>query len=92
MLPVTAGAKETRRQILIYSAVLAPLGMTPVLAGGLGWLYGAAAVVLGLEFLRRAFIVWRRADDTGARSLFGFSLVYLAALFSAMLADRALGL
>ena len=92
MLPVTAGAKETRRQILIYSGVLAPLGLAPVAAGGLGWLYGAAAMLLGVEFLRRALAVWRRADDTSARSLFGFSLVYLAALFFAMLADRALGL
>ena len=54
MLPVAAGARETRRQILIYSAVLAPLGLAPMLAGGLGWLYGAAAAVLGVEFLRRA--------------------------------------
>ncbi len=92
MLPVTAGARETRRQIAIYSALLAPAGLLPVLTGGLGWVYGAAAALLGLEFLRRAALVWRRADDASARGLFGFSLVYLAALFFAMLVDRALGL
>ena len=51
MLPVVAGADETRRQILIYAAILAPLGMSPALLGFAGIAYGAVAAVLGGLFL-----------------------------------------
>src|ERR1700761_8566169 len=47
MLPVVAGAAETRRQILIYSLVLAPIGASPWLTGAAGLIYGATALVAG---------------------------------------------
>ena len=97
MLPVTHGARETRRQILIYTLGLVPLTLLPGYFGFAGPIYTAAAVLLGLEFLRQAWLVWRDAQDGEGRSLtndapakkcFRFSLYYLAALFIALAADR----
>ncbi len=97
MLPVTAGAKETRRQILIYTLLLAPLGLAPWLAGFSSPAYAVVAAVLGLLFIRHAVLVLRDAqDETGrsltrdapARACFRFSLSYLAILLLALAVDR----
>ncbi|MBL6076416.1 protoheme IX farnesyltransferase [Belnapia sp. T18] len=99
MLPVTHGARETRKQVLVYTLVLLPLTLLPTLLGFAGWLYAAAAVLLGAEFLRHAVAVWRDEQDEGGRSLTGdkpakkafrYSLLYLALLFVALAADKAL--
>ena len=96
MLPVVAGGDETRRQILIYTALLVPLSFAPVLLGFAGILYGAAAAVLGIIFLALAVRVWRRRDgeaaEKAARGLFGFSILYLFLLFSALLVEQGLAL
>lgn len=92
MLPVTHGADETRRQIVIYSLLLVPLAVTPYVIGlgGLGYLI--ASVVLGSVFLALAAKVYRvregRAGDKAARQLFGFSIFYLFALFAVMLGEH----
>src|SRR3954463_8345039 len=66
MLPVTHGARETRRQVLIYTLVLLPITLLPWALGFAGWLYAAAAALLGAEFLRHSILVWRdRQDETG---------------------------
>jgi len=97
MLPVSAGARETRRQVMIYTALLAPLGLAPWLVGFAGPAYGLVAAVLGAMFLRHAHAVLRDAQDAGGRSLtrdlpakacFRFSLTYLFLLFAALAADR----
>ena len=95
MLPVTHGAKTTRRHIFAYSLLLAPLAMAPVFTGLVGWVYGAIAALGGLFFL---FLAWRvlrstagdgeGANNKPARDLFGFSILYLFALFAAVLAER----
>ena len=99
MLPVTHGARETRRQVVIYSWILVPLTLSPCLIGFGGWLYGAAALALGALFLRHAHLVWTDAQDETGRSLtkdaparkaFRYSLSYLALLFVALAADRLL--
>jgi protoheme IX farnesyltransferase len=91
MLPVVAGGAETRRQILIYAAVLAPLGLAPALLGFAGLSFGIAAGVLGACFLGLAFEVWRQREgtlaNTAARRLFAFSVLYLFLLFAALLLD-----
>ena len=51
MLPVVAGARETRRQIVLYTLVLVPLSLAPWLIGFSGLVYGLAALVLGVGFL-----------------------------------------
>jgi protoheme IX farnesyltransferase len=92
MLPVVAGKAETRRQILIYTILLVPVGMAPAFLGFAGMLYGAAALVLGLIFVAAAVAVQRDETDRSARRMFGFSIFYLFALFALLIADRAIGL
>jgi heme o synthase len=97
MLPVTHGARETRRQVLLYTLLLVPLTLLPFALGFAGWGYLAAALALGGMFLRHAWAVWRDRQDEAGRSLTGdrpakrafrFSLLYLALLFLALAADR----
>jgi protoheme IX farnesyltransferase len=93
MLPNVAGDAATRTQILVYSILLAPIGLLPFLFGETGPLYGAAALLLGAEFVRRAFLLWRRggADrNAAAKRLFGFSLLYLFGLFAVRLVELGL--
>ena len=63
MLPVVSGKRATRRQILLYSLVLAPLGLTPAAIGLGGPLYAAVALGFGAWFLVDAFAVLRETDD-----------------------------
>ena len=92
MMPVVAGPRETKRQMLIYTLVLLPVALVPTLMGAVGWFYGAVALMLSLAFIGHAVTVWRAADDaTGhgpARRMFRFSLIYLAALFAALPVDQ----
>ncbi len=91
MMPVVAGERSTRIQMLLYTLLLVPVTLSPVAVGMSGALYGAAAVVLGGLFLRHAIKVWRDPDPAVARSMFLFSILYLFLIFFALLADRALG-
>ena len=100
MLPVVAGAKETRRQIVLYTLLLLPVSLAPWLIGFSGPVYGVAALVLGGGFL---VSVWRvatdRQDATGvsltndapARTAFKYSILYLFVLFAALAVDRLAG-
>ncbi|KAB7647502.1 heme o synthase [Polymorphobacter fuscus] len=95
MLPVTHGLAHTRKQILGYSALLVPITIAPAVLGLTGWAYGGTAVTLGIIFLAMAVKVARshsaRASDMAAeKQLFKFSLLYLACLFGALVADRLL--
>ena len=91
MLPVVAGARETKRQMLIYTLLLLPVALAPALFGAVGWFYGAVAAAMSLAFVGHAVRVWRTADDeTGhpaARRMFRFSLLYLAIVFAALPLD-----
>jgi protoheme IX farnesyltransferase len=97
MLPVVAGAKETRKQIVIYTLLLVPLSLAPWLLGSSGLVYGLSATALGVGFI---VSVWRVAtdrqdasgvsqtNDAPARMAFKFSILYLFALFAALAVDR----
>ena len=87
MLPVVAGERATRNQILVYSLLLVPATLAPVAIGLSGALYGVAASVLGVMFLRHAVRVWRDTTDATARPMFGFSILYLFLIFVFLLAD-----
>ena len=89
MLPVVAGDRETRRQILLYSILLAPLTLLPSVLGVAGLTYAAAAGVLGLLFVAGAVNVWRDRSEASAKRLFGYSVLYLFLLFALMVLDRA---
>jgi len=96
MLPVTAGERETKKQILLYALLLWPLTLAPVLIGTLGAVYAGVALVLGALFVAQAVAV-ARADLAAtkyksAKRLFGYSILYLFALFAVMPLDRWIGL
>ncbi len=95
MLPVVKGKPHTRLQILLYTIALVPLGVAPAMLGFAGALYLAAAAGTGAWFLWAAIGVYRESDDVkepAARRLFGVSLVYLTALFAALIAEKLIGL
>jgi protoheme IX farnesyltransferase len=92
MLPVVAGFEETRRQIVIYSALLVPIALLPVLTGLGGVAYGVAAAGLGAIFMALALSIWRTTEqpaaDRAAKRLFAFSIFYLFGLFAVLLAEH----
>jgi len=90
MLPVVAGEETTRRHIVFYSFLMVASTAVPVIIAMSGWLYAAGVTVLGIEFLRRAIKMKRKADVKAARPLFLFSIFYLFMVFLLLLADKAL--
>jgi len=87
MLPNVAGETATRRQILLYSFLLAPLGLAPVALGMAGWAYGVIAAAFGAILLVKACRVWR-GQENAERRMFAFSILYLFALFAALGIER----
>jgi heme o synthase len=95
MLPVVSGKKETRRQIVLYTVLVVASGFAPVLLGFGGPLYLAANAGIGLWFLIQSIRVARAGDskeEPQARRLFGVSILYLFALFAALLVEQTVGL
>ncbi len=91
MLPVVAGARETKKQMLTYTLLLWPLALAPALIGVAGALYFAVALILSALFTLAAIRVWFDAGDRAARQMFGFSILYLFLLFAFLVIDRAPG-
>jgi heme o synthase len=92
MLPVVAGEQETRRQILLYTLVLAPLGVLPWPLGYAGPLYGVTAAAIGAIMIVLALRVHKeRSRHNASKQLFGFSILYLFLLFAMLLVDRMSG-
>ena len=96
MMPVVAGERSTRTQILVYAALLFPLALLPSLIGTAGLVYGISATVLGLAFLALAAAVGMQRMPDGTmrpeKRLFKFSIIYLFALFAMLVADHAASL
>jgi len=95
MLPVVAGEAATKRQILAYITVLVPAGAAPWLFGMAGAWYGVFALALGAELLRRGWRLLRTPIDVSrapAMGLFFYSIIYLYAIFAALLLDAAVRL
>jgi protoheme IX farnesyltransferase len=90
MLPVTHGRKFTQLHVLLYTLILAAASIMPFVYGMSGWLYLAAAVVLGAIFIAYAVRIYVDYSDALARRTFRYSIVYLAALFAALLVDHYL--
>ena len=86
MLPVVKGDSETMRQILIYCFVLVAVSLTVYVAGA-RWFYIIAAVLLGLWLVKKALEAARLRSEKSFRGLFGYSIIYLFALFTAMIID-----
>ena len=91
MLPIVRGDDEARRQIFWYTLLLVALTVLLVPFGLMGAVYLSAAVVLGAFFVLYAVRLRQRATAGAARTLYKFSLSYLALLFVAMVVDRHVG-
>jgi protoheme IX farnesyltransferase len=93
MMPVVKGEASTRRQIIVYTVLLLPVAAAPWFIGGTGAIYGAIAIALSLAFIVLAAPgAMRRSEEDDRmkpeKRLFGFSVIYLFALFAALVADR----
>ena len=87
MLPVVAGEQKTVESIFAYSLVLVALTLVFAATGAVGGIYLGAAAVLGAVFVWAAWRLWRGQTRQKARNLYLYSLLYLALLFGAMMAD-----
>ena len=94
MLPNVAGPDRTRRDILLYSLLLAPVGLLPYLLGFATIAYGALAAATGVAFVWLAWRVYRvRTGDSANKAayrLFSFSILYLFILFAEIIGERTL--
>ena len=92
MLPVTHGARYTRLHILLYTVALVATTLLPFAMRMSGWIYLVGALLLGGEFLRLSWGIWRSSteheSDRWARRTFRYSIVYLSLLFAALLVDH----
>jgi protoheme IX farnesyltransferase len=91
MLPVVKGVARTRREILIYSVVLALAGLAPTALGFAGIVYGVVAAIAGAVFVAAAIRVYLSREGAGgeraSRDLFAYSILYLFLLFAVLLAE-----
>ncbi|HEV2899694.1 MAG TPA: heme o synthase [Pseudaminobacter sp.] len=89
MMPNVAGEASTRKQILAYSLLLAPVGVAPWLFGFASGAYGLVSAALGAGFV---WYAWKALASTdakmrNAKALFAYSIIYLFAIFAVLLAD-----
>ena len=93
MLPVVSGDASTRRQILLYTLILVPLGVAPWAFGYAGALYGITAVVMGAVMVTLGWqvLLESRPAERASRNLFAFSILYLFLLFAVLLVERGWG-
>jgi protoheme IX farnesyltransferase len=90
MLPVTHGKAYTRLQVLLYTLILFAVSLLPFAIRMSGWLYLAAALILGAVYVAYALRIHLAYSDQLARRCFRYSILYLAVLFAALLVDHYL--
>ena len=93
MLPVVAGLTTTRRHIALYTIPMVAAAIAPWAMGLTGWIYGVASIVLNAIFMALALAVLANGATEPAgmkpeKRLFAYSILYLFALFAALVADR----
>lgn len=88
MLPVVAGERATKTQMMIYTLLLVPLSVAPYILGIAGIGYGIFAFALSVFFLFTNFRVLVDKTDKSAKLMFGYSVFYLFALFAALMIDK----
>ena len=90
MMPVVAGRRATKRQMLAYTLLQQPLALAPWALGAAGIVYAVGALALGLVFVAAAVRVLGEPDSAGdraARQMFGFSILYLFMIFGLLVVD-----
>ena len=94
MMPNVKGADRTRLEIVLYSLVLAPVGVLPWIMGFASVVYGVLAIIGGLGMVALAFRVYRIREGATANKtamqLFGFSILYLFVLFAVIVVENSL--
>ena len=90
MLPVTHGEKFTRLNVLLYTIILVACSVLPFAVKLSGLIYLVSALALGAGFMGYAIKIYRNYSDALARRTFRFSIIYLTALFAALLIDHYL--
>ncbi|GLV13457.1 protoheme IX farnesyltransferase 2 [Alicyclobacillus hesperidum] len=83
MLPVVRGFRETKRQIVLYTAAMVPVSLMMTPLGAEGWIYFVVMAVLGIWFLYlgvKGLYIQPERDLEWANQVFRFSLIYLTAL------------
>jgi heme o synthase len=94
MMPNVAGEASTKNQIIVYAVLTAVIAVAPTLTGLAGLGYGIFAALLGAIFVICSIAVRRMPDGDEkmmpAKKMFAYSIFYLFAIFSALLADRLL--
>jgi protoheme IX farnesyltransferase len=88
MLPVTHGERITLQHILVYTLLMIAATLLPFAYGMCGYIYLAAALILGGVFLAYSWKMYRNYSDALAQRAFRFSILYLSLLFAALLVDH----
>ena len=98
MAPAVLGNKRTLQQMLIYAILTILASLTPIALNEAGWLYTGVVLLLDILLIRKVIILHRQVDDDQevdrqeALSLYKYSMLYLALVFLALVADRTLSL
>ncbi|USG62163.1 heme o synthase [Sneathiella marina] len=87
MLPVVAGREATRKQVVLYSILLFPVAIMPYFLGYAGIFYGFGATILSGLFILGAIKVFAKKDESSAKQLFAYSILYLFLLFAILLGE-----
>ena len=90
MMPVVSGVPETKRQMMIYTILLLPLTIAPAITGLISIPAGALVGLLGLWFIRHAYLVLKSDGFDAPRAMFRFSILHLFLIFVIFLVDRAI--
>ncbi|HVY12433.1 MAG TPA: heme o synthase [Alphaproteobacteria bacterium] len=92
MLPVVAGGRATKIQMLLYTLILFPVALAPFFLGTGGVVYAVTAALLSLGFIAMAVWVLRAQTHRAAQAMFRYSLVYLSVLFAVLMIGKIAGL
>ena len=87
MLPIVSGDKVTRKNILIYTFLLVPFSYMPWVLNYAGTFYLIIISLFGLEFLRKAILLYRQKEGS-EKSLFLYSILYLSFIFAGICIDK----
>lgn len=88
MLPVVKGRRSTQNHILFYTCALVPITLLPYALQESGLIYFVSALLLGIRFIFLSFRVYKRDEEMHAKKLFGYSIVYLFLIFTALVLDH----
>ena len=88
MMPVIHGVNETKKQMLIYTFVLFVITLLPYFYNFAGYIYLAAAMLLGAKFIHHAITVYKNPIEKNCKKMFFFSIMYLFALFLILVIDN----